>query len=94
MLGLFGSRSLPRGGSQLTDAVGGPLAEFGQDILEIVSEVDVQATAGFHNGGDGRDLGTGFRTADVQPVLAAKGQGTNRPFAPVMPPRVPCRVAA
>ena len=70
MLGLLGSRSLPRGGSQLTDEVYWPLAELGKNIVEVVSEADIQPSAGFHNGGDHRDLRASFRTAHVQPVLA------------------------
>jgi len=43
---------LPSGGGQLGDALDRPVAQFGQDVEEIGAQVDVQTTAGFHDGGE------------------------------------------
>lgn len=75
MLGLLGSRGLPRGGCQLTDAVCRPVAELGKHSVEVFSEVNVQPSAGLPDGGNGGDLGAGVRTAHVQPVLAVTATG-------------------
>ena len=72
MLPLLGSRRLPRPRGQLPHAAGWPLAGLGKNILEVVSEIDIQAPAGFHYGCDRRDLGTSFRTAHVQQVLCGQ----------------------
>ena len=83
---------LPGGGGQLVDAVGWPLTQFGQHVLEIVPEIDVQTPAGFHDRGNRCDLRPGLFAADMQPVFATECQRTDRPFAPVMPPSDLCRV--
>jgi hypothetical protein len=92
MLELLGLRGFPRGGRQLAHAADGPVAELGKDVQEVFAEIDIQAPAGFHDGSDGGDLRSGFRAANVQPVLASECQRSNRAFAPVMPPPDLCRV--
>ena len=61
---------LPGGGGEFGDAIDRPVAEFGQDVIKIGPQVDVQTTAGFDDGGDGRDFGTGLFAAQMQPVFA------------------------
>jgi hypothetical protein len=68
---LLGARGIPRGRGQLAHSLAGPITPIGQDIAQIFPEIKVQAAAGFHNGGDGGDLRSGLRAADVQPVFAA-----------------------
>jgi len=74
VLGLRSSRGLPGRGRKLANPSDGPVAQLGQDVHEVFPEVHVQAAAGLHDGGDGRHLRPGFRTADVQPILAAEGE--------------------
>ena len=61
---------LPSGWGEFGNAVNGPVTEFGEDIAEIGAQVDVQAAAGFDEGGDGGDFGTGLLAAQMQPVFA------------------------
>ncbi len=75
---------LPDGGRELGDAIAGPVAEFGEDVTEIGVHIEVEPAAGFDEGGDGRDFGTGLLAAQMQPVFAAQGQRAHRPFAPVI----------
>ena len=46
-------------------------------------QIDVQVPAGLYDRGNGCYFGSHLRTADVQPVLAARRQRTHRSFAPV-----------
>jgi len=75
---------LPGGGGQLGDAIDRPVAQSGQDVIKIGPQVDVQTAAGFHDGGDGRNFGTGGGAAQMDPVFAAQSQGAHRALAPVV----------
>ena len=66
------------------DVVDGPGGELRQDVVEVFAQIDLEALAGLHDGEDGRDFGTGFLTADVQPVFATERQGTHRILAEVL----------
>jgi hypothetical protein len=68
MSGLLGS--LQGGGCQLGDKGDGPLAEFGQYVPEVCSQIDAQPTASLHDRGDGDHFGAGLFAPNVQPVLA------------------------
>ena len=78
------ARSFPGGGSEFSHSVDGPGSEFGQDVAQVFAELDVQTSAGFHNGNDGSDLGTGRFVAQVKPVFASKGNRAHSSFAPVI----------
>src|SRR5271167_615778 len=84
MSGFLGLRSFPRSGRQLAHPADWPLSELRKHVQEIFSEIDIQAPASFHDGRDGGDLRSGFRAANVQPVLTSECQRTHRPFAPVI----------
>ena len=60
---------LPSGGSQLSHSGDGPIAEFGEDIAQVLAKLDVQATAGFDDGDDGSDLWSGAFVAEMKPVF-------------------------
>ena len=75
---------LPSGGSQLSHSGDGPIAEFGEDIAQVLAKLDVQATAGFDDGDDGGDLWSGTFIAQVEPVPPAKGYGAHRALAPII----------
>src|SRR5437867_6599568 len=75
---------LPSRGREFRQSGDRPLAEAGQHVVEILSEMDVQAPAGFHARGDGRHFRPRRFAADVQPVFATQGQGPYRPFTPVV----------
>ncbi len=47
MSGVFSS--FPRCGYQFGHPVGGPLPKLGKNVRQVVSQVDVQPTAGFHD---------------------------------------------
>src|SRR5208337_236882 len=85
MSGFLGLRGLPRGGRQLGHPGDRPLSELGKYVPEIFSEIDIQASASFHDRRDGGDLRSGLRAADMQPIFAAECQRTNRSFYAEMP---------
>src|SRR3974390_3213725 len=84
MSGFLGASSLPRRGGQLAHLVDWPLAQFRQDLQEVFSKIDVQASARLYNRGDSGNLRPGRRAADVQPIFAAKCQRANAAFAIVV----------
>src|SRR5581483_4406291 len=84
MSGPLGLGNLPHRGRQFAHPVDGPLAEFGKHVAEVVAQIDIQATAGFHNGSDGGNLRSGSRTSNVQPIFAAERQRAYRSFATVI----------
>src|SRR5215469_10568757 len=84
MSGFLGLRSFPGSGCQLAHSVAWPLAELWKHVPEVVSEVDIQPPASFHNGGDGCDLRSSFRAADVQPIPAAQDQRADPSLAPII----------
>ena len=66
----FIAGGFPGGGREFGDAIDGPVAEFGEDVTEIGVQIDVESAAGFDEGGDGGDFGTGLLAAQMQPVFA------------------------
>ena len=66
------------------DVVDGPGGELGQNVVEVFTQIDLEAFAGLHNGEDGRDFGTGCFAADVRPVFATESQGTHCVLAEVL----------
>ena len=92
MSGSFLLHRFPSRGCQFGDSGDGPIAQFGQDGIEVLAQVNVQATAGLHDRGDGGDFRSGLLTANVQPVFASQHQRAQRTFAPVMPRPGLCRV--
>ena len=66
------------------DVVDWPRREFGQDVVEVFAQIDLEPFAGLHDGEDGRDFWTGFLASDMQPVFATKCQGTHGIFAEVL----------
>src|SRR6266850_4415309 len=66
------------------DVVDGPGGELRQDVVEVFTQIDLEAFAGLHDGEDGRDFGTGFLTADVQPVFATEREGTHGILAEIL----------
>jgi len=70
MSGLFLLGRFPSGGRQFGDSGDGPIAQLGQDVIEVLAQINVQATAGLHDRGDGGDFRSGLLTANVQPIFA------------------------
>ncbi len=60
----------PGGGGELGDASDRPIAQFGEDVAQVLPELDVQASAGFDDRDDGGNLWTCGFIADVKPVFA------------------------
>ena len=81
----------PSGGRQFGHAVDRPCAELGEDVIEVGAQIDLQAAAGFDDGSNGGDLGSGLLAANVQPIFPAKYQRPNAAFANVMPRPILCR---
>ena len=81
-MGLPGRFPVQRG--EGGDVVDGPGGELRQDVVEVFTQIDLEAFAGLHDGEDGRDFGTGFLTADVQPVFATEREGTHGILAEVL----------
>ena len=48
----------------------GQEGSLGRTSLRYFAQIDLEAFACPHDGEDGRDFGTGFLTADMQPVFA------------------------
>jgi len=84
MSGFLRLRRFPGRGGQFGDPVDGPIAQLGQDVIEVLAQIDVHATAGLHDRGDGGDFRSGLLTAQVQPVFASQHQRAQRAFAPVV----------
>ena len=57
----------------MVEALDGLLGESGQDRGEVVADGQSESAAAFDDGEDGRDLGSGFRTAQMGPVAAPDG---------------------
>jgi len=93
MSGFFLLGRFPSRGRQFGDPGDGPIAQLGQDVMEVLAQINVQATAGLHDRGDGGDFRSGLLTANVQPVFTSQHQRAKRAFAPVMPRPGLCRVA-
>ena len=82
-------RGLPRGGRQFGHAVDGPLAQSGEHVVEMLAQMNVQASAGLDDRGDGRHLGAGLFAADMQPVFPAQHNRPQAGFAPIIIRRHP-----
>jgi hypothetical protein len=67
MSGFFLLDRFPSRGRQFGDPGDGPIAQLGQDVVEVLAPVNVQTTAGLHDRGDGGDFRSGLRTV-VQPI--------------------------
>jgi len=55
-----------------------------EDVIEILSQINVQSPARFDDGSDGGHLRSGLLAANMQPILAPKYHGPHRAFAPVI----------
>ena len=66
------------------DVVNRPGGKLRQDVVEVFAQVDLEALAGLHDRGDGRDFWTGFWASDMQPVLATNFQTTHGILAEVL----------
>ena len=84
MSGFFLLRHFPDRGRQFGDPGDGPIAQLGQDVIKVLAQINVQATAGLHDRGDGGDFRSGLLTANVQPVFTSQHQRAKRAFAPVI----------
>ena len=71
MSGFLRLRRFPSRGCQFGDLGDGPIAQLGQDVIEVLAQINVQATAGFDDRGNGGDFRSGLLTANVQPVFVA-----------------------
>ena len=77
-------RGFPRSGRQIAHPADWPLSELWKHIHEILSKIDIQAPACFHDGRDGGELRSCFRSANVQLVLTSEYQRMHRTFATVI----------
>src|SRR5512137_1831633 len=84
MSGFLGLSSLPPRGRQFAHPVDRPLSQFRQGIQEVISKLDIQASARLYDRSDSCNLRPSFRAADVQPVLATQCQWPNASLAPVI----------
>jgi len=69
MSGWFLLSFLPSRGRQFRHAVDRPLAEFGEDVVEVLAQIDLQAAAGFHDGSNGGDFRSGLLAANMEPIF-------------------------
>ena len=74
-------RRFPGRGRQFGDPVAGPNAQLGQDAIEVVAQINVQAAAGFDNRGDGGEFRSDLLTTNMQPVFASQHQRAQPAFA-------------
>ena len=63
MSGFFLLRHFPGRGCQFGDPGYGPIAQLGQDVIKVLAQINVQATAGLDDRGDGGDFRSGLSGA-------------------------------
>ena len=63
----------PGGRSKFGEALDGCIGESWQDVGEVVAHRDLHASTAFDHGEDRRHARSGLLTADVDPVLPARG---------------------
>ena len=67
----------PRGWSKAWDALDREISKPWENRGQIVTDWEFQPAAAFHDGENGRNLGTRPWTADMYPVLPAQSHGTH-----------------
>ena len=74
----------PGSRGELGEAMDGRVGEAGEDSGQVIAHGDVDAAAGFDDGEDGGDFGSGLLAADVDPVFATDRYGAHGVFGEVV----------
>ena len=74
----------PYGRGELGEVVDGGVGEAREDSSQIVADGNVDAAAGFDDGEDGGDFGSGWLAADVNPVFATKRHRAHGVFGEIV----------
>ena len=86
-VGVGGGLKVAQGPSsrrELGEAVDGHVGEAGEDSGQVIAHGNIDAAAGFDDGEDGGDFGSGLLAADVDPVFAAQGHRAHGVFGEVV----------